>query len=338
MKYGVKYSPEDESLVKNFENENLNMNMTDGEINMNNMISENIPKKVKRPEFQVISDNNLTKPSSSNNNNNISSSNFTYSSLTNNQSSSSLTNKLPSIIDDAKQIPNLISTMKKETKIEPRILISNLLNKIDSKFILDRFVQLNGNSVLGYWIEDCKEDIESGDRVDNRIYTLLTNLLKFCDNLPITVGELKTSKIGKKINKLGKCVSDRVIKMKCEELVSRWKKLIENIKDKKKDKEKERDREDESFNARSLSPLSPTSSDRNLTHSSSNLNSSSMLKKSKRDSVGTYGNSSSYSSSSTDFLEYGVEKNNKKYITIHYLFLYTMFIKFTHNSLSNLLK
>lgn len=130
-------------------------------------------------------------------------------------------------IDDEKSLQLLLNQMKKETQLEKQLSISNLLLRIQSKFLLEKFLIFNGNSILGNWIEDAKEEIENYDKVDLKIYDLLTNLLNFCDKLPINESELKSSKIGKKINKLGKSVSDRLIKIKCEEIVSKWKKLID---------------------------------------------------------------------------------------------------------------
>jgi hypothetical protein len=386
IKYGMDYIGADPQDIQNYENQNLN-NLTSGisdiEMSFHDIISQNIPKKMKKPEFQVINDiksdgkegreknSNFTNFGNSSNfssnqnfsqNMHISQKNekdtFSYSSLGGSPNSNPTSNQLlPSRIEDVKQIPTLISFMKKETKLEPKLQISNILSKIDSFSLLDRFVQLNGNVVLGYWIDDCKEVFESNDKVDSRIFTLLTNVLNFCDSLPITVNELKTSKIGKKINKLGKCVSDRLIKTKCEELVSKWKKIIENIKD-KKGKDRDREKEDSYIShsgsghkeKEGYSHFSHSSSHRHKTsQSTSNSRHSpspdhSLSKKTKRDEK--YGNSHSsthndnfYSSSTTTELSGQTDKTNKKYITIPYLFLYTMFtmfIKFTHNSLSHL--
>jgi hypothetical protein len=50
------------------------------------------------------------------------------------------------------------------------------------------------------------------------------------------MNDLKNSRIGKKVNKLGKCISDKTIKTKCEYLVEKWKRMIEDLKVKKRDR------------------------------------------------------------------------------------------------------
>jgi len=145
----------------------------------------------------------------------------------------------PSKIEDEKSLQLLLNQMKKETQLEKQLSISNLLLKIQSQYLLEKFIIFNGNSILGNWIEDAQEEIENYDKVDLKIYDLLTNLLNFCDKLPINESELKSSKIGKKINKLGKSVSDRLIKIKCEEIVSKWKKLIDGKPNDNHDKDPE---------------------------------------------------------------------------------------------------
>jgi hypothetical protein len=372
--------------IQNYESQNLS-NFTPGisdiEMSFHDIISQNIPKKARKPEFQVINDiksdgkdgreknsnfsNFANSGNSSLNSQNVQNSHpskdtFSYSSqvgTTNSTTSTSTSTStsyqsLPSKIDDVKQIPTLIACMNNESKLEHKLQISNILIKIESFSLLDRFIYKDGNKALGVWIEELMKQFESNEKLDPRIFTLLTNLLNFCDLLPITVEELKTSKIGKKINKLGKSVSDRLMKTKCEELVSKWKKIIENIKDKKG---KERDREKDDYRGgsnykekESNTHSSHSSSHRHKnSHTSSNSRHSpspdhSLSKKTKRDEKHGHSHSSShndnfYSSSFSSTTAEQTDKSNKKYITIPYLFLYTMFtmfIKFTHNSLSHL--
>lgn len=381
MKYGLNYKKPEDSLVKEFEN-SLHPSISDVEMNLNDIFAENIPKKIKKPEFQVINDGKNSGGGSgsalnSNSNSGSGGSNFSYSSFSDKNSPNSFIFNTNKPIDDPKQIASLVSQLKKETKPEQRLNISTALNKIEGNYCLNRFIQLNGNQILGHWIEDYKEEIESNDKVDSKVYEILTNILNFLDILPITVQDLKISKIGKKVNKLGKCVSDRVIKTKCEELVSRWKKMIEDIKEKKKDKhdkerEREREREkdynnykdykdkerdykdkdrekekekyerDRGHSRNSPSPNRKSSYSNYSTFSPSSYDH--MHKKTKRDSNSTTTTTTtSISTSGSGIKEdhhgygygLGLDKTNKKYITIFYLFLYTMFIKFTHNSIKH---
>jgi hypothetical protein len=295
LKFGMKYTRPEEKLLKEFDTRSKEPDFV--------ILNENVPKKVKKVEFQVVNEEN------SKNTNHATEKTHSKSS----QGSKSTSNEVSIKLENAKDIQNLISQMKKENKIENRLKISIALKKLDSSYLLDKFVQLNGNQVLGYWFEDYKEEIEANGKIEEKVKEILTNLLSFCNNLPISVHELKSSKIGKKINKLGKCVENKIIKQKCEELVSRWKKLIEKIKDKKHSKD--------SKEHRSSKEKDSYEQHKNPSSSRSRSNSQEMLRKTKRESR-------DYSPPSIiPMLE--EEKNNKKYITIPYLYLYSI-IKFTH--------
>jgi hypothetical protein len=247
MKYSLRYNRADDQSVKEYEKRIEQIQTTDKQIysvNLNEMIPENFPKKLKKPEFQVITSNesisNLSQPKKDNI--------FFLSSTSNNKiNNNDNSNNSNLKLDDPKNISTLINNMKKENKIEQRLNISNMLNKIEKQFCLVKFMQLNGAVILGDWISDYKDTIEEGNKVDVRIYDILTNILNFCDNLPVTVSDLKSSKIGRKINKLGKCVSDRTIKLKCEQLVKKWRKTIDELKDKKKSSNDNRHSEEKEF-------------------------------------------------------------------------------------------
>jgi hypothetical protein len=62
--------------------------------------------------------------------------------------------------------------------------------------------------------------------VEPKDIDLLDQILNLANKLPVKFKELKETKFGKHINKLGKCVKDSKIKGKCESIVLRWKKMI----------------------------------------------------------------------------------------------------------------
>ena len=166
-------------------------------LDFNDILMENIPKKIKMPKFQVIHHGP---------------------------------------IQDAKTMSNIITQMKRDSKIENRLSMSYSLSKTFDEQSISRFNQMQGASLLADWISEYKDKIESEDRIDPRIYDILTNILDFAERLPISINDLKNSKIGKKVNKLGKCISDKTIKSKCEYLVEKWKRMIEDLKYKKRDR------------------------------------------------------------------------------------------------------
>ena len=59
MKYNMDYTGADSQEIQNYENQNLSnfvSGISDIEMSFHDIISQNIPKKVRRPEFQVIND------------------------------------------------------------------------------------------------------------------------------------------------------------------------------------------------------------------------------------------------------------------------------------------
>jgi hypothetical protein len=166
-------------------------------LDFNDILMENIQKKIKMPKFQVIHHGPIRDP---------------------------------------KTMSNIITQMKRDSKIENRLSMSYSLSKTNDEQSISRFNQMQGASLLADWISEYKDKIESDDKVDPRIYDILTNILDFAERLPISINDLKNSKIGKKVNKLGKCISDKTIKLKCEYLVEKWKRMIDDLKYKKRDR------------------------------------------------------------------------------------------------------
>ena len=105
--------------------------------------------------------------------------------------------------------------------------------------MVERFMHLQGTNVLSEWTNEYKEKIEKSEKYEKiekfpLVLEILNLILNISNRLPINVADLKNSKIGKKINKLGKCITDKTIKIKCETMVNRWKKMISDMKEEKK--------------------------------------------------------------------------------------------------------
>jgi hypothetical protein len=326
IKYGLRHIKPNNEEVQDYLNK-----ITPGSKNLNefimedysDIISETIPKKSKKTEFQVtneskrISKNSHSYPRNSEKNKNDTqsfsdvSSEFLYSSIKNESNQTALIH-IPKI-EEPKQVASIISSIKKENKIEIRKELSNALENITNPNCLTRFLQLNGTTHLGYWIDDYREEIETKNNIDGRVFEILENILNFCDKLPISVHDLKISKIGKKINKLGKCLeNEKIIKSKCEDLVHRWKKMIEDMKDKKKSnyESKKRERESRYLNTNDSSDekttpdiiLSPTKHNSNQSHFTENFS----MRKTQRTEIES------------------ADKNYKKYISITILYFITI--------------
>lgn len=297
------------------------------------VISGTIPKKPKIPEFQVINDakkmkqtdnNRMEKSPTVRSNENFElstqlrqdTSKFSYSTNLNESSEIAISTSTNSqMIKEPKQVAGIISSIKKENTIESRLELSVALINITNQNCLTRFLQLNGTTHLGYWIDDYREQIEYRENVDTKVFDILSNILNFCDKLPISVSDLKFSKIGKKINKLGKCIdNEKKIKSKCEELVARWKKMIENLKDKKKSND-DKNKNDSNYPNEHSDDQSnyeiSKSPHKQISNNYHNYENSSLLKKTQRHEIDSSG-----------------DKNYKKYIsnTIAYFITICLFL------------
>jgi len=216
MKYGFKYSRPAESLVRDYENS------LDSTFNLGLDLNEElIPKKRKYKEN--INANGAWKDV----NPKLISEIEEY-----------ISHDLKGIIE-AKGMNCLISMMKKETKLENKNFLLTILNNTSYHPAIERFMQLQGTNLLSDWISEIKEKIEKKEKYEkSEKFTLtldiLNLMLNICNKLPISVSDLKNSQIGKNINKLGKCITDKQIKQKCETMVNKWKKLISDTKEEKK--------------------------------------------------------------------------------------------------------
>jgi len=137
-------------------------------------------------------------------------------------------------LNENKGIATLVDIMKKEDKSEIRIIPIQILNATQPNELLKEFITQSGITILGDWVSEYKEQIEKNTSVEQKIIDLLDQILNLSNRLPIRVKDLKTTKYGKQINKLGKCVNNTKIKGKCESIVERWKKMISDQKDKVK--------------------------------------------------------------------------------------------------------
>ena len=246
MKYGIKYNRPAENLVREYENTFDNTFVLGLDLN-----EELIPKKRKFKQDAIPS-------------------NVTWKDV-NPKIISDLDEYLsndPKGIIEVKGMNTLVSLMKKETKLENKQYLLTILSNTTYVPAIDRFMHLQGTNFLSEWINEIKEKIEKSDKFEkNEKYPLALDILHLILNisnkLPITVSDLKISKIGKKINKLGKCITDKQIKLRCETMVIRWKKLISDLKEEKK-----------TFKTKESKPINNVDEKMEMSNSSINVNTS----------------------------------------------------------------
>lgn len=242
LKFGFDYQPPSEAWVREYENklDQVNIPKTNMSFDVDELLVGDIPRKAKNYE-------DLSNQGTGSGNFNLENS-LQYKSIqksnpnTDNIYNSTLnlsSGKYPLQVE-ARTLPGLVTSMRRDKKLEDRLQMSSVLAKMEDPNLLSKFMQLHGASVLSDWISEYKEKFEKDENINNIILEILLNVLNLADKLPISVADLKSSKIGRKINKLGKIVSNNAIKLKCEELVEKWKRMFEDTRG-KKDKESKRD-------------------------------------------------------------------------------------------------
>ena len=134
---------------------------------------------------------------------------------------------------EIKGVTILIEIMKRESIPECRIIPVQILNLTDNIEAIKEFMNQQGVFLLTEWVSAYKENIELHNIVlEQKDFDLLDQILNFSNKMPIKSKDLKSTKFGKQINKLGKCIKDSKIKGKCEAIVERWKKMISDQKEK----------------------------------------------------------------------------------------------------------
>jgi hypothetical protein len=254
---------------------------------------------------------------------------------------------LPYGLVDTKLVQNFLMLMKKDLKIENKLEISITLNKTNNPTVLELFLEFEGAKILTNFLMELK------DKINDQIYlsknqniydAILLNIFNFCERLKISLHDLKYSKIGKMVNNFAKSyTNNKEIQLKSANLVKKWKKIVDDKKEKDKDKEKdkvkdkdrerekdkerekdrdrdrdrdrEKDREREKDKIKNLNPISNLNErdrerdrererEKEKEKSENNL----LSKKKHNESIGNFGN--------------GIDKNNKKYIIYKLSLLY----------------
>ena len=135
-------------------------------------------------------------------------------------------NLFESQITSSKEVSQLIDYLNQEKSVEYQNELCLILLKNSNKDTLGKFLDLNGISIFNDWLSYYQDNITL-IKV-NKINELINNVLNICNLLPITVSELKNLKIGKKINYLGKSLSNSdPLKSLCEIIVNKWKKMVD---------------------------------------------------------------------------------------------------------------
>ena len=104
----------------------------------------------------------------------------------------------------------------------------NLL-EIHNNELYQKCIELKGLSILSKWLKEYKVSVADGTDLTRDEEIIVTNIICLCENIHLSINDLRTSKIGKNINSLGKALSeDCQVKHHCEEIVAKWRQMIDD--------------------------------------------------------------------------------------------------------------
>jgi len=104
----------------------------------------------------------------------------------------------------------------------------NLL-EIKNIELYQKCIELKGLTILSKWLREYKVSVAGGTDLTRDEEIIVTNIICLCERIHLSINDLKTSKIGKNINSLGKALSEECqVKRLCEEIVAKWRQMIDD--------------------------------------------------------------------------------------------------------------
>lgn len=135
-------------------------------------------------------------------------------------------------ITSLSSLQSLISQMKSSSSFTSRQNhIRSLLSITDSS-LFSELIASKGIHILSKWIHDYKDACQGGGDLSKEEENLVIDIIRICDQCYLSISDLKDTKIGKNINKLGKELGpESRAKRECEEIVEKWRKMIDKAND-----------------------------------------------------------------------------------------------------------
>ena len=131
-------------------------------------------------------------------------------------------------ITNIQSLHSLINSMEKANTMSQRLQITKSLLTITEKSILDQLIPLKVIHTLSKWIHEYKEEKLKGMEIPPDEIKIIIDSVNLCQKVDFKKNDLKNTKIGKNINKLGKALkNDNEAKKYCENIVSKWRKMID---------------------------------------------------------------------------------------------------------------
>ena len=131
-------------------------------------------------------------------------------------------------ITNLQSLHSLISSMENADTMSQRLHITESLLTITDKSILDQLIPLKVIHSLSKWIHEYKEEKIRGMEIPPDEIKIIIDIVNLCQRVELKKNDLKSTKIGKNINKLGKALNNNnQAKKYCEDIVSKWRKMID---------------------------------------------------------------------------------------------------------------
>ena len=126
------------------------------------------------------------------------------------------------------QLKNFIKKIPKCHTISSRLNATKNLLEIKTDELYKKFIEVKGLYYLSIWLKEYKKSVSSGTELTKDEEYIVKNIIHLCENMHLSINDLKTSKIGKNINSLGKALPEgNTVKAHCEEIVAKWREMID---------------------------------------------------------------------------------------------------------------
>ena len=135
----------------------------------------------------------------------------------------------PEFISTVTQLQSFIKKLPKCHTISSRLTATKNLLDIKSNELYQKCIELKGLTILSSWLKEYKKSVQGGTDLTRDEEFIVINIIYLCERIHLSINDLKTSKIGKCINSLGKVLPEGCnVQKQCEKIVSKWREMIDS--------------------------------------------------------------------------------------------------------------
>ena len=135
----------------------------------------------------------------------------------------------PELISTVTQLQSFIKKLPKCHTISSRLTATKNLLDIKNNELYQKCIELKGLTILSSWLKEYKKSVQGGTDLTRDEEFIVINIIYLCERIHLSINDLKTSKIGKCINSLGKVLPEGCnVQKHCEKIVSKWREMIDS--------------------------------------------------------------------------------------------------------------